>query len=149
MSDPPTVSRGRGGRRQLILLRAKTLHGGYLGSFVRICPRVQSVEHGQLRVIDDVNGVVESIGRILLGPIRVSCRGLGVQLVGPLFDLCLDVLSSGSCIGLHLGPLALGSVPNVVSLLLDVLHDLIRIVSCLLDALLELVAVLHTVAILK
>jgi hypothetical protein len=48
-----------------------------------------------------------------------------------------------------LGPLALGSVPNVVSLLLDVLHDLIRIVSCLLDALLELVAVLHTVAILK
>jgi len=75
VSDPPTVSRGLGGRRQLILLRAKTLHGGYLGSFVRVCPRVQSVEHGQLRVIDDVNGVVESIGRILLGPIRVRCRG--------------------------------------------------------------------------
>jgi hypothetical protein len=65
------------------LAAAKTLHGGYLGSFVRVCPRVQSVEHGQLRVIDDVNGVVESIGRILLGPIRVSCRGLGVQMVGP------------------------------------------------------------------
>ena len=68
MSDPPTVSRGLGGRRQLILLRAKTLSGGYLGSFVRVCPRVQSVEHGQLRVIDHVNGVVESVGRILLCP---------------------------------------------------------------------------------
>jgi hypothetical protein len=120
------------------LLRAKTLHAGDLCPFVRVCPRVQSIEHGQLRVIDDVHGVVKGIGRILLGPIRIRCRSLGVQLIGPLFDLCLDVLSSGSSIGLHLGPFALGSIHSLVSLLLGVLRGLIRVVLCLLDALLEL-----------
>jgi hypothetical protein len=50
--------------------------------------------------------------------------------------------SLGCSIGLHLGPLALGSIGGLLSLLLGVLHSLIRVVLCLIDALLELVAVL-------
>ncbi len=86
---PTRLQRGAGGSRV-------DLRGGDLGPFVCVGPRVQRVEHGQLRVVDDVDGVVEGIGCILLGPIRVRCRGLGVQLIGPLVDLCLDVLSSGN-----------------------------------------------------
>jgi hypothetical protein len=87
-------------------------------------------------------GVVDGVGCILLGAVRVGGRSLGVQLIGSLVDLRLHVLSPGGSIGLHLGSLALGSIGGLFSLLLGVLHGLIRVVLCLIDALLELVAVL-------
>jgi hypothetical protein len=72
------------------------------GTLVCVGPRVQRVEHGQLRVVDNQDGVINGIGCILLGPVRVGGRNLGVQLIGPLVDLCLDVLcttSAGRSIG--------------------------------------------------
>jgi hypothetical protein len=54
------------------------LHAGALGPFVCVSTRVERVQQGQLRVIDDVDRVVEGIGCILLGPVGISGRGLGV-----------------------------------------------------------------------
>jgi hypothetical protein len=61
-----------------------------------------------LRVVDSVDGEVDGVRCIQLGPVRDPGRSFGVPLICPLVDLCLDVLSSGSSIGLHLRPLALG-----------------------------------------
>jgi hypothetical protein len=43
----------------------------------------------------------------------------------------LEVFSPGSGIGLHLRPLALGTIHRIVSLLLGVLHRLFRVVPLL------------------
>src|SRR4029453_19660064 len=55
------------------------LRAGDPGPFVCVGPRVQRVEHGQLRVVDPPDGVVDGVGGVVLSPVRVRGRGLGVQ----------------------------------------------------------------------
>src|SRR5512133_2737348 len=73
------------------------LRAGDPGPLVCVGTRIERVEYGQLSVLDHQGGVVDCIECILLGPVGIRGRSLGVQLISPLIDLCLDVFSpSGS-----------------------------------------------------
>jgi hypothetical protein len=52
------------------------LRAGGPGTLVCVGPRVQRVEHGQLRVVDHPDGVINGVGCILLDPVRIVGRSL-------------------------------------------------------------------------
>jgi hypothetical protein len=82
-----------------------------------------------------------SASGVLLRPIRVVGRSLGLQLIGLVVDLCLDDLSPGSWLERHLRPLTLGIDRPSRQLAAWLRHRLLRL--CLIDALFEFIAVLR------
>ena len=59
-------------------LTGEGLAAGDLRPFDGVGARVERVENGELRVLDNQSGVVDGVGSVLLGPVRVGGCSLGV-----------------------------------------------------------------------
>src|SRR6266699_197499 len=123
---------GRKGRRRRLGARCP-------GALVGVRAGVDGVQHHQPRVVDRPLGVVDRVGCVAFRPVRVTGRRAGVELLGPLVDLRLEVVHSGGGVGLHLRPLAPCAGGGLPGLLLGVLDGQVHVDLGLADALPKLV----------
>jgi hypothetical protein len=88
---------------------------------LRVSPAagVYRVKDGYLRLVDDPQGVIESVGGVFLGRLGLPFRLPGVALVALAIHAVAQVLRLGCGVGFHRLPLALRVLGGLPGLRLD------------------------------